>query len=309
MWQSAGKTPEATVRAVITEHIRQKGHEAALIRTAPGLYALRAGSILPITALTPPPAPVKVTPPAAPLAKPLSFLDAAEQIITAYAHSKPLHYRTITEKALTLGLNSQGQTPDATMYSALLMDIDRCTKRGIPSRFVKVGKGFFALAAAIPTGLAHDIDQHNRAVREKLLVRLRDMHAKAFEEMIGALLVKLGFEVEVTKYSGDGGIDVRGTLAVGGVIRTRMAVQVKKWKPNVQTPEVQKVRGSLGTHEQGLIITTSDFSAGAREEAQRPNAVPVALMNGHELVELLIENEIGVRQRRDLVLIELDDEE
>ena len=85
-----------------------------------------------------------------------------------------------------------------------------------------------------------------------------------FEELIGTLLTKLGFEdVEVTARSNDGGIDVRGTLVTGDVIRTRMAVQVKRWKANVQTPIVQQVRGSLGTHEQGLIITTSDFSKGA----------------------------------------------
>ena len=66
----------------------------------------------------------------------------------------------------------------------------------------------------------------------------------------------------MTPASGDGGIDVRGTLVVGDVIRTRMAVQVKRWKRNVQAPTVQQVRGSLGTHEQGLIVTTSDFRQG-----------------------------------------------
>jgi restriction system protein len=107
----------------------------------------------------------------------------------------------------------------------------------------------------------------------------------------------LGFhDVTITGRSGDGGVDVRGTLVVGDVIRTRMAVQVKRWKANVQAPIVQQVRGSLGTHDQGLIITTSDFSAGARVEAERPNAVPVALMNGQQLVTLLIEHDLGVRR-------------
>jgi restriction system protein len=118
-----------------------------------------------------------------------------------------------------------------------------------------------------------------------------------FEELIGRLLVALGFqEVVVTGRSGDGGIDVRGTLVVGDVIRTRMAVQVKRWRGNVKAPIVQQVRGSLGTHDQGLIITTSDFSSGARAEAERVNAVPVALMNGEQLVRLLVEHEIGVRR-------------
>jgi restriction system protein len=89
-------------------------------------------------------------------------------------------------------------------------------------------------------------------------------------------------------------------------IRTRMAIQIKKWKCNVQAPVVQQVRGSLGTHEQGLIITTSDFSPGERTEAARSDAVPIALMNGEQLVVLLVENGIGVT-RRSHDLIELDD--
>jgi restriction system protein len=135
------------------------------------------------------------------------------------------------------------------------------------------------------------------------------MHPKAFEELIGQLLVAIGFEdVIVTSYSGDGGIDVRGTLVVGDVIRVNMAVQVKQWKKgrNIQSPDVQRVRGSLGTHDQGLIITTSDFSSGAIEEAKRINAVPVALMNGVQLVPLLIEYNISVHRTK-YELIELDE--
>jgi restriction system protein len=134
------------------------------------------------------------------------------------------------------------------------------------------------------------------------------MDPAEFEELIGRLLAELGFEgVEVTRRSGDGGIDVRGTLVVGDVIRTQMAVQVKRWKTktHVQAPVVQQVRGSLGTHEQGLIITTSDFSVGAKREAERSNAVPVGLMNGEKLVELLAEHQVGVkREAHDLFDLE-----
>ena len=99
-------------------------------------------------------------------------------------------------------------------------------------------------------------------------------------------------------------------MVVGDVIRTRMAVQVKKWatKNRVQSPTVQQLRGSLGAHEQGLIITTSDFSAGARSEAARGDAVPVALMNGEQLVALLAANEIGVaRNTHDIFDIETEE--
>jgi restriction system protein len=78
-----------------------------------------------------------------------------------------------------------------------------------------------------------------------------------------------------------------------------MAVQVKKWRKgnNVHSNTVQQVRGSLGAHEQGLIITTSDYSPGAKKEALRSDAVPVGLMNGEQLVSLLASYGIGVTRQ------------
>jgi restriction system protein len=40
---------------------------------------------------------------------------------------------------------------------------------------------------------------------------------------------------------------------------------------------------------------TSDFSKGAKDEAERADATAVDLMNGEQLVTPLVENEIGVR--------------
>ena len=70
---------------------------------------------------------------------------------------------------------------------------------------------------------------------------------------------------------------------------------------------VQQVRGSLGAHEQGLIITTSDFSAGAIKEAAQSDKTPIALMNGEQLVMLLMEHGIGVH-RSTPDLFEIDEE-
>ncbi len=114
---------------------------------------------------------------------------------------------------------------------------------------------------------------------------------------IGLLLVEMGFEdIGVVGRTGNGGIDVRAMLVVGDVIRIRMAIQAKKWKTgnNVQAPDVQRARGNLGAHDQSLIITTSDFSPGARREAERADAVPVGLMNGERLAILLAEHELGI---------------
>lgn len=75
-----------------------------------------------------------------------------------------------------------------------------------------------------------------------------------------------------------------------------MAVQVKRWKLNnkIHSPVIQQVRGSLGAHERGLVITTSSFSSGATKEAIQPDKAPIALIDGDKLVTLLMEHGIGV---------------
>lgn len=190
--------------------------------------------------------------------------------------------------------------------SALLgTEIQRSLDRGTTPRFTKSGRGMFRLAIAAVSPIGHRVDAHNTKVREALRKRLKEMDAHQFEAVIGMLLERLGFEdVEVTSKSNDGGIDVIGHLVVADVIRTRMAVQVKRWSGNVQRPEVQRVQGSLGVHDQGLLITIGGFSAGAREESNKPNAVLVALMDGDVLVDQLIEHGIGV-EKSPVTILEL----
>ncbi len=308
LWVTAGKTPEATVHARLCVDLKTKGAASRFVRTDRATFGLNpAAANAPLPAPQPPrsqaprPRRADVQPtllPPEPQQSTLSFTDAAERVLGAQAEARPMHYRELTERALDLGLlATKGRTPEATMYSQILTEIQRKTRRGEVPRFVRHGRGLFGLSRWTTTGLAHQIEQHNEQVRKELHKQLATMQPEQFEQLIGRLLGDLNFEkVAVTPISKDGGIDVRGTLVVGDVIHTRMAVQVKRWKKNVQRQEVQQLRGSLGAHEQGLIITTSDFSPNAREEAARSDATPVALMNGEQLVGLLVENGIGVRR-------------
>ena len=240
-----------------------------------------------------------------------SFTDCAQKVLEEFGGKKPMHYKEITGKALEKGwLVTSGKTPEASMYAQVITEIKRQQKRGERPRFVQHGRGYIGLSQWMGRGLAFQIEQHNHQVRKALRERLLAMKPGEFEELISQLLAEMGFEmVEVTKLSGDGGIDVRGTLVVGDVVRIKMAVQVKKWKlkNNILAPVVQQVRGSLGAHEQGLIITTSDFSAGAIKEAAQPDKTPIALMNGEQLVMLLMEHGIGVH-RSTPDLFEIDEE-
>lgn len=69
-----------------------------------------------------------------------------------------------------------------------------------------------------------------------------------------------------------------------------------KFKNNILAPVVQQVQGSLEARERGLIITTSDFSAGAIKEAVQSDKTPIALINDEQLVMLLMKNDIGVHR-------------
>lgn len=298
LWKTSGKTPAATVSARLYSDIKKMGEDSPFILHAPQTFGLKTFGFPDKTAGDAQPKDTSLKANQI-QTKTYSFTDSAEKVLERFGKKRPMHYRAITDKALELGwLVSEGKTPEASMYAQILTEIKRYRKRGEQPRFVQHGKGFVGLSRWMGRGLVFEIEQHNKKVRQALHKRLLETEWDAFEELIARLLAEMGFEeIEVTSRSKDGGIDVRGTLVVGDVIRTRMAIQVKKWKRNVQAPVVQQVRGSLGTHEQGLIITTSGFSAGARKEAARPDATPVGLMSGEQLVLLLIENGIGVSRR------------
>lgn len=59
-------------------------------------------------------------------------------------------------------------------------------------------------------------------------------------------------------------------------------------------------------HQQGIIITTSDFSIGAQIEAVAQNKTHIGLINGEELVSLLVKHTVGVRERS-LPVLSLDE--
>jgi restriction endonuclease Mrr len=153
-----------------------------------------------------------------------------------------------------------------------------------------------------PDDSQRDLDAAIKRVRQQVANQLQkhisQMDPAAFEWLVRALLLKLGYtNVEVTKQSGDGGVDVRATLVAGGVASLRTCIQAKR-QQSVGRPIVQNLRGSLSTHEAGLLVTSGGFTQGAVEEAKEPTKVPIALIDGRKLTELLLDHEIGVRHER-----------
>lgn len=289
-WSAQGKEPASSTVVTQLGRAIKKG-DSRFHRTGRGVYATKR-----------PTTPHTVVPE---FTSPMSFVDAAERVLRQSGASEAMNYQDITKRALDEGLiSTASKDPAATMNRALNLDISRREAQREPPRFVRPVRGMFGLAQVLDD-VRDLIDKRNSDVRARLLKRALEGSPADFEQLIQDLLMAMGFaDVEGTPLGGDGGIDVRGTLVVGDVVNVRMAVQAKRWQGNVGAPVVQQVRGSLGAHEQGLIITTSDFSKGARQEAQRLNAAPVALMNGEQLATLLAKYAIGV-QREEHVLLAL----
>jgi restriction system protein len=237
----------------------------------------------------------------------MSYTDAAEEVLRRFGKGAPMNYRRITELSIEHELiEPGGLTPEASMNASINQEIKRRERQGEDQRFKALGRGMYGLATPVgPLGGAAEAKNHE--VRVRLQKLLSEMDPQAFEALVGELLVALGFEnVVVTKYGGDGGIDVTGDLVVGGITDVSTAIQVKRWANNVPGRIVRELRGALGPHEQGLIITLSDFTADARNEASAENRTPISLVNGDRFVDLLMEHEIGVTRRR-ISIYELDE--
>jgi restriction system protein len=134
-------------------------------------------------------------------------------------------------------------------------------------------------------------------LKRKILADLKRMSPVAFELFAKRLLDTYGFhDTKVTQVSGDGGIDGFGKLKVG-LANLNVAFQCKRWtKGNIQRPEIDKFRGAAqGDFEQGLFFTTASFSEGAIAASIKRGAVPIILVDGESIVDLMIEKGFGVQ--------------
>jgi restriction system protein len=153
-------------------------------------------------------------------------------------------------------------------------------------------------AVAATLSLVDLYEQYDHQFRAKLLDRLFELSPAQFEHFARLLLDAYGFvQVTVTQVSKDGGVDGHGLLKVG-LARMAVAFQCKRWEANVPRPEIDKFRGAIqGEFEQGIFFTTADFTKGATEASIKKGAVPIVLLNGEAIVDLMIEKEFGVQRR------------
>jgi restriction system protein len=138
---------------------------------------------------------------------------------------------------------------------------------------------------------------------DDLLELIKRIEPSAFERLCQRLLRESGFiQVEVTGRSGDGGIDGKGVVRIGGVLSFHVLFQCKRYRGSVSPSVIRDFRGALvGRADKGLILSTGNFSKDARLEAQRDGATPIDLIDGDELVAKLKDLQIGVEVKQKIV--------
>jgi restriction system protein len=146
--------------------------------------------------------------------------------------------------------------------------------------------------------LKHLQSLHRDLTKERLLKDLKKISPETFEKFARRLLEVYGFEhTRITAISHDGGIDGHGNLRVG-LAHMRVAFQCKRWtQSNVGRREIDEFRGAIqGEYEQGIFFTTAHFAKGAKAVSIKPGAVPIILIDGPSIVELMIQKNFGVEQ-------------
>jgi len=156
------------------------------------------------------------------------------------------------------------------------------------------------------------IDSAHSAVAADLLARVIKQSPAFLEQLVLRLLVKMGYggleaPTEHLGAPGDAGLD--GLIRLDPLGLDVVYVQAKRYTDrHVGRPDIQAFVGALhgAQASRGVFITTSRFSADARDYADRVNA-RLILIDGPELAALMIEHDCGVIVEESFVLKQVDE--
>jgi restriction system protein len=177
-------------------------------------------------------------------------------------------------------------------------------------------KGFSAqpeaTKAATPsskrTTVAEAAHAHNEDQMAAFRARLMQLEPVQFEHFVKELLDAMDYEdVQVTKVSGDKGVDVVARVQFG-ITEITEVVQVKRTEGTITRPKVDELRGALPYHKaiRGTIISLGSFAKGAQDGALFVGAAPITLIDGKRLLDLCIKHQVGIK-RRPVEIYEIDD--
>lgn len=144
--------------------------------------------------------------------------------------------------------------------------------------------------------------------KESLLAAVAKMSPKKFEAFSRALLNRMGVEFteKGVQISNDGGIDGYGYHTDTNDFRTtRVVIQCKRYNvAPVSEPEINQFLGAMNKYQAdyGVFITNGRFTNAARIAAREGS--PITLIDGNDLVKLVIKYELYITPVKTYVLDE-----
>lgn len=144
--------------------------------------------------------------------------------------------------------------------------------------------------------------------KETLLTAISKMSPRKFEVFSRALLNRMGVEFteKGVQISNDGGIDGYGYHTDSNDFRTtRVVIQCKRYNTSpVTEPEINQFLGAMNKYQAdyGVFITNGRFTNSARVAAREGS--PITLLDGNDLVKLVIKYELYITPVKTYVLDE-----
>lgn len=147
--------------------------------------------------------------------------------------------------------------------------------------------------------LEYGYQKIKRDLAQELIESVKKASPRFFEQLVVELLLKMGYGGSLKDagkaigQSGDGGID--GIIKEDKLGLDVIYIQAKRWEAIVGRPEIHKFVGALVGQraKKGVFITTSGFTREAQEYAKTIEQ-KVILIDGDNLAQLMIENNVGV---------------
>ena len=133
---------------------------------------------------------------------------------------------------------------------------------------------------------------------QDLIQHIHAVTPEYFEQIVADIFTALGFSTEVTGGADDKGVDVIARYS-DGLDFAPIYIQVKHYcgTMKVAPNEIQKLAGAVLLHGglQGVLVTCGAFAQPVPEYLQGlPGARNIALVDQHQLVELMIRHRVGV---------------
>lgn len=118
-----------------------------------------------------------------------------------------------------------------------------------------------------------------------------EVHPRKMELIVASIFKSIGYQVRITAYSRDGGIDL---YVFDGNNNDIIGVQVKRYRNKIEAEQIRSFAGALLLNglEHGIYVTTGEFTSGALmlQDGYKSKGFRIELWDAKKLYDALLIN-------------------